>query len=432
MQLQDYISELRDRISDNQTLIETHFSDSELTSFINRSRRMVNQMIPQYENQDYIIPDLWIDEYDLPSDFIAMKTVYNPYDNRYYPPTNKAKAEIFPEDFADTMVYQNLFYINEKRKRITFLKPPEKVPMRFEIKSFSRTTNTIVIDNCAGVGTLTSSGTSVTMSGETTVHLKAGYKITCSGDTIAISEITSDQTFTLASAPGTDWAAETYTVLKSDDTIPVITDWMSLKPYIQLKGSVAAKTGTWSAYATTLTLNNVTSLQVGMEITGAGIQKGTTILTIPSTTSITISKPTTASGSTTALNFYTYEYCRVSVIKANSDYTEYTLYISAWNLKDIDYDYTFAADDYVTMVTYVHEYISNPKPLASDTDEDRLPMEVQELVVIYAEALAFQRDNLVDRRAVALAEFNERLNNVQFAVYRDAMNTKNQERKYGS
>lgn len=57
---------------------------------------------------------------------------------------------------------------------------------------------------------------------------------------------------------------------------------------------------------TNTTIDNITSLvgvQVGMTVTGPGIQAGTTVITITSTTAITVSLPTTASNTAQSLTF---------------------------------------------------------------------------------------------------------------------------------
>jgi hypothetical protein len=437
MNLSEYRSELRDRISDNQSIVQTRFTDAQLNSFINLSRRVINKLIPVYENQDYIIPELWIDEYNLPKDFISMGRVYNPFDERYYYPIKKEKAEVLSDDFWYSLVYENLFYINEKRKRITFMKPPATVPLSFTISALDRDANIITIDTCNGAGTVTTVGTAVTLSGDTTSHLRAGYQITVGAETIAIDSITGDQTFTLESAPASDWSADSYTVLESDDSIPDIGSWSSIKPYIRLKATAETLGFDWDAKGTTLTLHDplddLDNIEIGMELSCTGIQKNTLVLDKPTALTVLISKPAISAGTDDDVSFYTYEYCRVSKILANSGKTAYTLYVSGWNLKDLNYAYDFTVGDLISMVSYVHEYISNPKNLDSDSEEDRMPLEIQELVTVYAESLCFLTLNLTDRQAIALNLFNNMVSDAQFAIKADKMNILNaQKEHYGS
>ena len=74
--------------------------------------------------------------------------------------------------------------------------------------------------------------------------------------------------------------------------------------WVSIAAATATTTGTATAGSTAVTLASGTSVAVGQVVVGAGIAPGTFVLVI-SGTALTLSQPTTAALSTTALNFVT-------------------------------------------------------------------------------------------------------------------------------
>lgn len=330
--LAELITSVRNEINDNATNVNKRFSDANLTDYINTARAYTNMSLLEYINQQFILPELYIDEYDLESDFIRAGSMIDVLEQMTIP-----SGDITRESADDVVIwYDNRIAVNKTRKKIIFGETPKNIQGELYISGFDRDTDTIKINKALGMGTLTSVDTAVEMITGNTNTLVVGYKITCSGDTIAIASITDDYNFVLASAPSPAWDEEGFTYTKSDDTVPHVPDFANIKPYIKL-----------------------------IDHTGSVV-----------------------------------EYIRVSHIQANLAKTEYTLYVTGWNLKNIDTVFTLTAGDGLRAVSFLLNYISKPKALSSSGDIDALSPEAENMVIFWASRICFTVQSLrtdVDR-----------------------------------
>ena len=281
------------------------------------------------------------------SDYIKVKSlvdVPNQITLRSTEPVRESSNDVF-------YYWDNGIRVNETRRKIQFKEIPTEIKGALNISVFDRTNNMIKVNAGLGLGTLSSIGTTVTVNGSNTTPLQEGYKITCSGDTIAIASITDDYTFELETAPPVDWATETYTYVKSDDTVPNLPNYSNIKPYLQLKGN-------------------------------DGVDD-------------------------------VYEYVRVSYIKGNSDNTVYTIYITGWDLRHTEVNHTFVVGDSVREISFVMDYACIPKTLVNDTDECMLPEEVARMVVYYSAFLAYTRQSRPNLAVQALSKFEAQKKEVE-------------------
>ncbi|MHB8096045.1 MAG: hypothetical protein ACYDEI_00105 [Erysipelotrichaceae bacterium] len=354
LRLKDYIDQIRIRTDDNPYAISPYHSDSTLTTFINNARRNMAIDLKIYENQHYIVPLQYIDEYTLPQDFMESSLLIDVYNQYPITPMNKGNAESTKNIFDINVQFGNYAYINETRRKITFYKPFQNssdVQPTYNIVSVSRSSNTIIIDGVQSTYTL---GDIMNWD-----RVKGYIKITTAAGLIEYARVSK----ILADTPTT----AQYTLY--------ISSWDLKNTYknsLQCYGTVA--------YATTVLTGTgtkfLTELTVGDTIVIDGITK-----IIASVTSDTVADVSVTFGAATS--------------------SGKTMYVS--NLP------TYADNDTIQFIPYLINYFSTPKDMTYLYEYDQYPIETQALIPILASVEAEMQRSRISNANANLAEYNKQL-----------------------
>ena len=154
--LSTYIRDVRIRTDDDPVGgVPPYHSDFALTIFINNARRKISIDLHCYLKQMYIIPQLYIDEYNLPSDYLESSIIIDVLNQIPHPPINQTNVETTKIWFDTLISYGNFCFINTTRKKINFLVPfvATIVEPSYTIQSTNVQNNTIVV-NAVSSGTL--------------------------------------------------------------------------------------------------------------------------------------------------------------------------------------------------------------------------------------------------------------------------------------
>jgi len=386
--LSDYRTETRRLLNDNAQYVQTHHSDAEVNRFINYSRYLINQELRVNEKRQYIQPEYYVDEYTLNSDLITVTRILDMVNGREVSPERRKYVDNVPTQYY---TWDNLYHIDERRRVLTLLEPPEETPVTYEIKTFSRTGKKIVIDGTIGSGTVTSSGTTVTITDGDTSRLSAGMLVTANSEQETIASITDEDTFELETAPAVAWSGDTWSFLSSSSTLPHVGDWTDLKPTVKVWADDVTLDGTTDS-TTTVLMADTTGVRVGQTVTGDGIPSGTTVESYVTDTSVTLSQAATASASVSLTFSSSAEYMRASLVKTDTSGTEYKLFLSSLDIESNGESITFEDGDNLQFVHYVVYYLGDPDDLSDDTDTCELPIEVQRIVPIRAAYEGFMAD----------------------------------------
>ncbi len=441
MNLSTYLRDIRYRMDDNPLQISPVLSDSILINMINNARRKISKELKCYENQFFIFPLLHSDEYPIPSDFVELNTILDVWKMQQYPPLHKGNAEITKTLLIQGEIawYQNFFYINEKRKTITFKTLPQYLEPKYTILSFDRDNNQIVVNGTTaltGIGTLTSSGTTVTITNGYTTDLTVGATVTANGVSRTIASVINGTSFTIS---GTDplWSSNTYTW--NPFTTSNITGWNRVKGYVKIYDSTSGTIeyarvneitdnangtyilwiGAWDILNTyknnsplygTVSITNNTST-----VTGVGTKFLQDISlndnVYYNTTKIgTINAITNDTSATVSANFVGGTLANVSVL--------------------IDNRYTYDNTDTVQFASFVCNYWSNASPLQMYLEEDRMPEDTHDLTAVLASHEGWMRRSRQDMANVANQDYEnmkmkvkEALNEEAARIYNMGINT---------
>jgi hypothetical protein len=150
--LSEYRELTRFELSDDDSIVAPHHPDSKLNFAINLARKTVNQELKLYQAYNPIIPELYIDEYTLPTDYLSPIKVVDVEDEVELTPIAIEQGEILDDSYY-TLSFGNLFVINTRKRTITFLDPPDSdlVPPAYTIDSsvgtaFDFTNNKIIVN----------------------------------------------------------------------------------------------------------------------------------------------------------------------------------------------------------------------------------------------------------------------------------------------
>ena len=426
MNLSTYLQDIRYRMDDSPLQINPVLSDSLLINMLNTARRKISKEMKCYESQFFLFPDLHTDEYPIPSDYVELGTVLDVFKMQQYPPLNKGNAEITKTLLIEGEIawYQNFFYVNEKRKTITYKTLPQYLEPGYKIKYdgtntyFNRAGNYIIVNattDLKGYGTLTSTGTTVTITGGYTTDLVAGATVTANSITRTIASITNTTTFVISgSAPA--WVTQSFTW--NPFTTSNINNWNRVKGYIKLNSALNGTTeyaryneiddngdGTYTiriaAWDVLNTFKNqVQAVGTSLLTNGSASVVGTsTKYTYDLTIGDTIYNGQTPIG--TVLTITDDTHFTLNTTFTNTTTPAATLYV--------DNRYTFDnadADDTVRFASYVCNYWAYATPLKMYMDEDRLPEDVHDIVTVYTAAEAWMRRSRTDMANLEMQNYN--------------------------
>lgn len=416
MTLADYRTELRINIDDNNSYVRTRFSDTQLNSFINNARRMVNKETFVNTNFFLLFPDVNTDEYDLPSDYITYDYLLNVLDEEYFRPTVKPVALISKSQLYTMADEVNPFYIDEPRRKIIFHDLPDTdiVDQDYLVLAYSRSGKTLTV--CADSTYSTTIDTTGITGGALTVdikltsvtYLEVGDYIRVLGDSAAgeqhskaeicyVSAIdtvtkiaTISKTVTYAGVESTSFqnnhsAGNTVYILDSND----ITKWNDVKAFSRVNDIVNSVTEYLKVVKVTDNSNGTYTLTAGTwDITEQAYKMATASLT-----------------SATAGDLSDYG----NVLKVyTTDWTTTVNYASR----------VTGSGPYVVnncklrFSNCVMCYIANTKNMIYATETDRFPLDVQEIIPLKAEVQAYMREGLTDMANRSEALYREKLNDI--------------------
>ena len=124
MTLENYIDEVKYEIADDNAIVNAHHNSTKIIFAINKARREINQDLKLYTKQMFLIPSLAIDSYEIPSDYLRSANVVDVKNALRLIPAKQEEAEILDDD-SYVYKYGNLFYVNERKRKLIFLSPPQ-------------------------------------------------------------------------------------------------------------------------------------------------------------------------------------------------------------------------------------------------------------------------------------------------------------------
>ena len=366
MTLTEYIRDIRIRTDDNPVGINPYHSDTNLAVFINNARKKIAFELQNYENRHFVDLELYVDSYDLPSDFISADMLIDVYNQVEQTPDNKGNIETSRQQFQGLPVWYSMFYINEVDKSLVFSQTitSSMIEPTYTIKSFSRSGKTIVID--ASTGTLSDIGK--------WDRVKPYIKVYNAGGSIEYMRV--------SKILQTSTSPEEWTLYLSNYDLK-----NEYKNNVLGTGTVAIASSTITG---TSTLFN-TELDVNERIVVNG-------------TSYTV----TARTSNTA-----------GAISGTASVSATTAYY-------IDNKVTFVDGDSLRIMPYVMYYNSLPKELEMYNEQDRLPIDCQQkLVPLLSAYEAWLRRSRIDLANATLNEYKMELDIVRAKVNQEAADLHN-------
>lgn len=353
MKTYEYIRDIRSRTSDSPVpvTISPRLSDSILITTINNARKTLTKEFKCFDNQCYIFPALHQDEYSIPTNLLEITGVYDIKKQQEFIPLNKMNAESTKNVLFgnEAYLYNNLFYLNENRKVITFKNIPTVAEPVYTISAWSRANKTVTVS--ASTGTL-----SAILGWNTTKSFVKVYDTSTPVNTeyLRISDIV-------------DNGNSTYTLY--------VASYNTTKEYIN--NTAIYGTVTMASASTTITGSGTkftTDLDVGMNIYYNGTLKGTVSATA-SDTSFTLS----ATAGTTVAGAIIYG----DTLK---DYTGKSLQFA----------------------TYLINYKSEPIDMTMYNEDDILPAHIQDLVPILASEEAWRRRSRLDMASQEMQMYEQK------------------------
>jgi hypothetical protein len=365
MTLSEYRDVVRRRIDDNDTLVSDEYSDAEINFAINWARNELNKRIRVYHKQYFIYPEQYIDEYDLPTDFLQALDIVDADE----------LVKIFSSELPRTMLlndalttlYFNEFFIDDTRQKLCFLELPESD------------------------------------------KIEPTYTI---------------GTHTNASEPN-----DTFTVTATDsgnDLDVDIADWKDMKGYGKMMWSVTLDCDLTEDDAT-VTLNagetDTTALlnsNVGCTISGTGVPDGTTLLSITDAGEFEMSANATANGSDITLTFTVpdEQVGFSAIVDTPGDGSYFTIYIPREDLYYTGNNYNYSGGTF-KFATYVMFYIGITPDLSSDSDSDRLPRDIGGLIPILAAHYLYKSTSDQQGASFEMQEYLMELNNILHKLKRE-------------
>lgn len=373
MNLYQYIRDIRNRTDDNPYGIDPYHSDDALKTFINNARRKIAIDLFTYEKQQFLFPQLYIDEYSLNNDLLRSRSVVDVYNQIEYPPIAKENAEMTKMYFDTVISYGNFCYINETRRKLTQLAIPDsnKVEPTYNVQTFSRATNTIVVND-------SSAGNVNTVAKWNQVK---GYA--------KINNATGSSEYIRVSAVVANTTAQTYTLYVSGWDIT-----NAYKSNLQLNGTTAVTSG--AVYLAGTNTKYSTELVAGDIITVSGQTRAVTGVTSDTNANVNAVWITTATGATATV----------------TDLPAYT------------------TGDNVRYATYILNYYGIPDELEYYNQDDSFQHEIQDLIPILASVEAYQRRSMPDMAMRELNEYNSKLQDIKHKIKAEKSNLYNKSLYY--
>ena len=436
MNLNEYIRDIRARTSDNpRANVPPYHTDSALTVFINNSRKVIARELKCLERYTFIMPKLYVDEYDLPIDFKSIISIFDVYNQIMYSPLNKENVET-TKNFGGLSLYDNMFRIDKNRKKLVLLNPPESkdVQLPFKIKSFDRNNGIIVVDDVVyttGIGTISVSGNTITISGGLTSQLQVGYKVKDSAGTIGtVTSIVNITTFTVDTSLATGDGTWSYAYNFED-----ILKWENVKCYIQIydvsagvyeyaRVSKIEETVEDSEYTLYITgfdlLNDYKNM---LRITGSvTLTNGST--TVIGTDSLFLTDLTVGD----SIYYDGTNIGTVASITSNTSFelnTNYTGSTASGLIIYVDNRPYFTDGDQIKFVPFVMNYLSLSYPLKYQYEEDQFPLEIQPLISIHACIEAELRRNRPEKAVLHKNDYETEKQNIKYSLDSDEANIYN-------
>lgn len=369
MNLSQYIRDIRARTDDDPYGIDPYFSDAALKVFINNARRKISIDIMSYEKYFFLFPELYIDEYNLPNDFLTGNQMIDIYNQIPYPPMNKANTETTKQYFDTLIAYGNFAYINETRRKFTMLALPNStiVEPKYNIMTFSRATKTIVIDGVEAGYTLSD----ITKWDKVKGYIKM---VNAAGD-IEYARVTK----ILANTPADDQYTLYISSFDQQDTY---------KNLLQCYGTVNTNSsvyvvGTGSEFETDIDTGD--DLLVGAETRN--------VVTVTSD----------------------------SLVEVNTAYTTNSLSVNAY----VTSLPTFTDNDTIQFASHVLYYSAIPPEMISQYEEDRFQHEIQDLIPILASHESWMRRSRPDMANKEYGEYNAKMVDLRNKIYSEKSNIYN-------
>lgn len=420
MTLYDYIVDLRIRIDDDPYGIDPYYSNTALATFINNARRDIARKLGIYEKQKPIQPLLYIDEYDLPTDYKQNMIIYDVELQKEHYPANKANAESTKTNLNLSLT-DNLFYINETRKKITFLTSPtiSMVELPYSIATFNRAANKITVDGPAytvATGTIAVSGTGVTIASGSSTQITADYLVKDSAGTVAeVESVTNNAHFVVNAAV----LATGTGVWSYGKKLSTFGDWGDIKPfakiqsgttteYVRMSKIVNTAATEFTAWVSSWDIMNTFKNQVNVYGTvtltnsSPAIVGANTMFTTDIATGDLVYQGGTLWGAINGV--VNTAYATVNTVWAGSTVAGTTL--------KIDSRPVFADNDNVSFVTYIMNYKALPPNISRMYEEDTFPYDAQRLVSIKAAVEAEMRRSRPDEAQRHQNEYNAALQEI--------------------
>lgn len=377
MTLTDYITEVKYEMADDNALVNSHHNITKIVFAINKARREINQDLKVYTKQFFISPLLAIDEYAIPADFLRSANVIDAKNGVRLIPAKQDESEILSDDIYEYR-YGNLFYLNERKRKLVFLNPPDtdKIPRRY----------TISINKDRSVMQTNITDLSKTFTTETDTITNTKYWLV---DSALPAEVIYDLSIGMKVYEGTTYIGLIKDIDYTNSKIKLNVETDFSKTVLTFKYDTGDITdyAFWKGYLKLMDINNTTH----------------------------------------------YIYCRYSLIEKLGDATNYEIRISQWNITDeaqnsVDY-YNWTL---IEFIPYVVNYIGTTTDLVMTTNEtEDMPLDITKLVPIYASMLLYMREGRNDMAIVKQRnylgmreEIVERMNEQKNEIYNKNLVTK--------
>lgn len=439
MTLYDYIVDLRIRIDDEPYGIDPYYTNAQLATFINNARRDIARKLGFYEKYKPILPKLFIDEYDLPTDFKQCTIIYDIELQKEHYPSNKANAET-TRTYLDLSITDNLFYINETRKKLTFLTPPDldMVELPYAVATFDRDKNKITVDSpayTAGTGTIAVSTTGVTISGGSTTEISVDFLVKDSAGTVVeVESITNNYHFVVNAATlATGTGAWSYA-----RKLSTLGDWASIKPFAKLSH------GATNEYIRISKITNTCSSEYTIWVSSwdvlgdyknqvnvydyVSLTNNSSAISGTNTmmrTDLAVGEVVYFNGSSMgAVNGVTNDYYAT----VNTTWLSNTVTAVTNTTIKVDSRPVFVDNDNIYFVTYMMNYKALPPTIKMMYAEDTFPYDAQRLVPVKAAIEAEMRRSRPEEALrhenefnMAVMELNDELRDKDASLYNDSL-----------
>jgi hypothetical protein len=355
--LKDYISDVRIKIDDDPIMTNPTFSDIQLTKYINNARRKIAGDLRMFENQYYLTPTLYIDEYTLPNDFLEATLLEDTWNQFQITAMNKGNIESTKVYYDVRVQFGQFCYINETRRKLTLLKAfinvPDIQPL-YNISAFDRSANTIVVDG-----------------------VQAGYTL---GD-IMMWETKAKGFIKIKSATGVTEYSRVSKILANTPT-----------------------TGKYTLYISSWDLQG--TYKDALEATGT-VSYSTNIITGIATTFLS----EVSSGDSITVNSQT-QVVNTVFSNVNCNVTNAFTGTASSKTMTISNLPVFADNDTIQFIMYVLNYSSIPFELTYQNQYDKFPVETEVLVPILAAQEAMMACSLGAKASEYLAEYNSKVKDI--------------------